>query len=495
MIGWLGDFFRFWWALFYWNTRKTWFRLYGAHRDSCPCQNYSDSGHAFDSRCNAIIHWSEPARFRRVCPLLSETKDGWRCGVDAERVRPFWPRAVLITGTTLLAIYLAGTLTVFIFLRSAHYEARYLSVVWPPRWSELRTSQEKLYSARAQQAIAAGRYPEAVLALQRVCELNPHNYPAALMLASLAQVSGQPFVAEHIYERLMRDVPAQRATTAEIWIRPLLSRAEYPTVKQLAAAMLTEDAPRREAWLHCLLFAARRTHDQALLSGILQSHTSLPDWCMDLIRIELLLLQDRREQALVLLNRVNHRPLSTYQPCYQADRLISLGQTDQASALINDYGNLIPPGEAAFLHLRIFQQKQWTTLMEGEYETLLHFPMTPRLAAQYCAWFIKHSSPPALARFVDRFLQMGPAISNETLPLYQATFLAAYLNGDHTRADRVAEEISRFTSSDAKTLRAMAAQLRAGINAQQMAQLLPLVPLPLEAIYALLEGPSVPATR
>ena len=55
MTGWLGDFFRVWWALFYWNTRKTWFRLRGAHRDDCPCQTYSDSGHAMDSRCEAIL--------------------------------------------------------------------------------------------------------------------------------------------------------------------------------------------------------------------------------------------------------------------------------------------------------------------------------------------------------------------------------------------------------------------------------------------------------
>lgn len=495
MIGWLGDFLRFWWALFYWNTRKTWFRLHGAHRDSCPCQNYSDSGHALDSRCNAIIHWKEPARFRRVCPLLTQTKDGWRCGVDAERVRPFWTRALVISGASLLALYLAGTLAVFAFLRSASYDTRYRSVAWPPLWSELRASQEKLYATRAQQAIAAGRYPEAVLALQRVCELNPRNYPAALTLASLAQVSGQPFVAEHIYERLMRDVPEQRATTAEIWIRPLLSRAEYPTVKQLASAMLTEDPERREAWLHCLLFAARATRDQTLLGGILQSHTSLPDWCMDLIRIELLLLQDRREQAVSLLARVNHRPPSSYLPYYQADRLIRLGQTDQATALINDYGNLLPPDEVALLHLRIFQENNWTTLMEGEYETLLHFPLTPQLAAQLGAWFIRHSSPAGLAQFVDRFLQSGPAVSNETLPLYHAVFLAAFLNDDTTRADRVAEVITRFTSSDAKTLRALAGQLRKGMNGQQMAQLLPLVPLPLEVIYALLEenqGPTTP---
>ena len=117
MTGWISDFFRFWWALFYWNTRKAWFRLHGAHRDSCPCQNFSDSGHALDSRCEAVVQWRNPGRFKRVCPLLTETKDGWRCGVDAERVRPFWGRAAAYVGAALLTLYLLGSVAVFVVLR------------------------------------------------------------------------------------------------------------------------------------------------------------------------------------------------------------------------------------------------------------------------------------------------------------------------------------------------------------------------------------------
>lgn len=492
MIGWIGDFFRFWWALFYWNTRKTWFRLHGAHRDSCPCQNFSDSGHALDSRCNAIIEWAEPARFRRLCPLLTETKDGWRCGVDAERVRPFWGRAALFAGSACLVVYLAGSVAVYAFLRSANYETRYLSVVWPPLWPELRGSQERLYAARAQQAIAAGNYPEALLSLQRVCELNPRNYPAALTLASLSQVSGQPSVAEHIYERLMHDVPEHRAATAQIWIRPLLARAAYSQIKPLATAMLTEDSGRREAWLHCLLFAARQTRDQAVLEDLIQHHTGLPDWCTDLIRIELLLLQERHEQALVFLSRVNNRPVSAYQPIYQVDRLLGLGRVDQAGQLIETYGRLLPADEAAFLRLRVFNAKKWTSLMGPEYENLLSFPVTPRLAAQFCAWFIREPDADAFARYADRFLQHGPGLTGDTLPLYHASYLAAILSRDQVRAEQIAAAVARFTSSDVKALRAIGEVLPNPANAAALAQLLPLVPLPLEVIYAILERPAAP---
>ena len=206
MIAWIGDFFRFWWALFYWNSRKSWFRLGGAHRDDCPCQNFSDSGIAYQSRCDAVIPWHQPARFRRVCPLLTETPEGWRCSVEAERVRPFWGRALLYAVGALLALYLAGTAVAYATLRAAKYDLSYLVVAWPPRWKELRGAQEKLYVTRAQTALARGNYQEAILSLEMVCQLNPRNYSAGLALAGLTQMAAQPHISEHIYERLMHDV-------------------------------------------------------------------------------------------------------------------------------------------------------------------------------------------------------------------------------------------------------------------------------------------------
>lgn len=479
----------FWWALLYWNVRKTWFRLQGPTRDSCPCQVFSDSGHALDSRCAAVENWRNPARFRKVCPHLTDTKDGWRCGVDAERVRPFWGRAALYAGSALLALYLAGTLAVFAFLRSASYETTYLTVIWPPHWSELRGSQEKLYATRAQKALAAGNYAEAILALQMVCQINPQNYPAAITLASLSQVAGQPFVAEHIYARLMHEVPEQRPATAQIWIRTLLARADYAQVKPLATAMLTEDSGRREAWLHALLFAARQTRDLTVLETILNSHTGLPDWCMDATRTELALLRNRPDQALPYLTRVQGRPASAYVPYYQADRLIELGRHEQAIELINAYGPRLSLEEAAFLRLRVFAAKRWTSLMEPEYDNLLNYPLSPHLAARFCAWLMVSPDPAAFARYAERFQQSGPSINAETLALYHANYLAAVLCRDAARAEQFSATIAQFTASDAKALRAVADLITKGGQPQQLPQLLPLVPLPVEVTYAILGRP------
>lgn len=487
MSAWITDFILFWWALFYWNARKTWFRLQGAHRDSCPCQVYSDSGHALDSRCNAVSGWRDPARFRRVCPLLVETKDGWRCGVDAERVRPFWGRAALYGATGFLGLYLIGTLGAYAFLRAARYDVSYATVAWPPRWSELRQSQEKLYAARAQRALAAGNYAEAILALQLVCEINPQNYAAGITLATLTQAAGQPYVAEHIFARLMHEVPDQRPTTAQIWIRSLLARADYEQIKPLATAMLTEDAGRREAWMHALLFAAHQTHDEAALQAVARGDSGLPDWCADIAATEILLLQNRADEALPALLRVHANPGSPYLPYFQATALIHLGRLDQASELINAYGRVLPVEEAAFLRLKLFAARQWTSLMTPEYDNLLSYPMTPRLAAQFCAWFIESPDPVAFARYADRFESAGPALNGDTLPLYHAHYLAAVVCGDTARAERIAAAITRFTSADAKALRAIGTLLAKGAGRSQLTHLLPLAPLPVEVIYAVLE--------
>lgn len=495
MTGWIADFFRFWWALFYWNARKTWFRLNGAHRDSCPCQNFSDSGHALDSRCIAVELWQKPGRFRRVCPLLAETKEGWRCSVDAERVRPFWGRAAVFFSAALLVLYLFGSIAVYTVLHAVSYEVSYRSVVWPPHWAELRGSQEKLHAARAQKALATGNFKAAILSLQTVCELNPRNYRAGITLASLVQIAGQPSIAEHIYARLMHDVPEQRAATAQIWIRPLLARGAYAQIKPLAIAMLSEDSNRREAWLHALLFAARQTRDQEVLRPLLKNEHGLPNWCVELVGIEQLLLDGHVDQATSRLDRLHTRPAISYIPCYQVDRLLRIGRPEQAGKLLDAYGDRVPADEAAFLRVRAFRAQKWTSLIDSEYEALLSYPMTPRLAALFCASLLEQPAPELLARFLDRFMQHGPALNSETLPIYHASYLAALIGGETDRANKLVDAISRFTSSDARALRGLGVRLKSGAPQQQIAQLMPLVPLPLEAIYALHLRQTAPAAR
>ncbi len=440
-----------------------------------------------DSRCDAILDWNEPERFRRVCPLLKQTPQGWRCSVNAESVRPFWGRALLHGSVLALILYLAGTLALYAVLRVASYDADYMSIVWPPRWGELRDSQEKLYADRAQQALQAGKYQEAILSLERVTQLNPRNYAAGLALAGLSQVAAQPYVSDHIYERLMRDVPEQRRQTAQIWFRTLLARGAYPQVKDLATRMLSEDPAERAAWLNALLFSSRQTGDHAGLGKILAEQPHLPDWCTELIGVEQLLLQDHLDRALPRLTRLHRQPAAGYIPYYQVDRLLRHGAADQANDLLRAYGGQLQPDEAAFLRLRVYQAKEWTALAGPELDALLRYEMVPRIIAQFCAHLINRPDPALFARFHDRLAAAGLPVSAETVPLYQAVYLAAALAGDAARADQITTRINQYTSSDSRVLRGLGELLKTPGLDPRLPRILPLVPLPTEVVYAILD--------
>jgi tetratricopeptide (TPR) repeat protein len=487
VTGWLGDFFRMWWALLYWNFRKSWFRLQGAHRDDCPCQNPSDSGLAYDTRCDAVALWNRPRRFRKVCPLLVETKDGWRCSVEAEGVRPFWGRAALIYGLALVALYLAGTGAVFLAMRAAHYEVTYAAVAWPRHWRELRGAQERLYARRAQQALQKGDYQEAILALDMVCQLNPRNYSAGLALASLTQAAANPFIAEHIYERLMVDVPEKRIQTAQIWFRTLLARGDYDKIMPLARTMLSEDPAQRGAWLNALLFAARQAHEPKYLADILVKDPHLPEWCSELIALEKELLEGRMTAALPALTRIHHDPAANYLPYYQVERLLLLGRVDDANTVLNGYGDLMQPDEASFLRLRIYRAKKWDSLAATEMDNVLHFPMAPRVIAQFCAFLIGQPDAADAHRYYARFAAAAPALGPDSVALYQATYLAVAASGDDSAAEEIRRQITQFTASDARVLRGLVELLKAGRPDPRLSRVLPLVPLPTEVMFAIVE--------
>ena len=91
------------------------------------------AGRAGVTGCDAAHYWHQPARFRRLCPLLIETPDGLRCSVDTKDVRPFWRRAAAYYLGAAGGIYLAGLILAFVFLRIIGYPLSPLTLAWPPR--------------------------------------------------------------------------------------------------------------------------------------------------------------------------------------------------------------------------------------------------------------------------------------------------------------------------------------------------------------------------
>jgi hypothetical protein len=213
----------------------------------------------------------------------------------------------------------------------------------------------------------------------------------------------------------------------------------------------------------------------------------LPDWCTELIGIEQALLQNQVERALPRLVRVHRQPATGYIPYYQVDRLLRHGATDQAAELLRAYGSLLQPDEAGFLRLRIYEAKGWPALVKSESDTLLGYEMAPRIVAQFCALLITYPDAALFARYADRFAAANLPVNADTVSLYQATYLAAVAVGDTSRAGELVTKISQYTSSDARVLRGLGELLKRDSPDPRLARILPLVPLPTEVIYAILD--------
>jgi hypothetical protein len=354
-FGWMaspGDIMRYWWGLLYWNARKSIFRLQG-DKARCPCQNPSDSGRALETVCDATQDWRQPARFRRVCPLLVDTPAGLRCSVDARDVRPFWARAAASYLRATAGVGVAGALILFVVLRLAGYPLLPLALIWPPRWHEIRLARSDFFVAKARRALDAHQVSEAIVSLDLAYRDNPRNYDAGIRLAQLTSI-GRPEFADKVFATLIRDFPDRRAAASEAWLRSLLINGNFARVAELAASRLVDDAPRRPAWLHALFNATRQCgSDQPLRDLVKRQSARLEPIDVALINSELLIRQGRGLELLPGLTTELPLSAGAYAPFFQVSRLDELGRHAEALALLDQYAAARRLAQADEFQLRL----------------------------------------------------------------------------------------------------------------------------------------------
>ena len=160
--------------------------------------------------------------------------------------------------------------------------------------------------------------------------------------------------------------------------------------------------------------------------------------------------------------------------------------------MLHAYQSQLPADEAAFLRLRDYRAKNWSALFGSQFDALLRYEMAPRIVAQFCAYLVNNPDPGLLARYYDWFLAAGPPVNVDTVHLYHATYLAAILTGDAGRAEQIAQRIGQFTTTDAQALRGLGEMLKGRTADPRLLRILPLVPLPTEVVYAILDQQSPP---
>ena len=485
VIGWLGDFFRFWWGLLYWNSRKSLFR-WRRDRARCPCQNPSDSGRAGETGCDALHDWRQPARFRRVCPLLVATPAGLRCSVDARDVRPFWRRAAAYYLGALAGIYLAVALGAFVLFRLIGYPVSPLTLAWPPRWPELRLARSEYFVTKAHRALDAHRVNEAILSLDLAFRNNPRNYEAGLQLAQLTS-PGQPELADPVFALLMREHPDRRTTTSEAWFRFLLLHGRFARIADLASARLLEDAQQRPVWLHALFFATRQIgSDQPLRNLVSKPAAGLEPIYVALINSELLIRQGQGLQLLPGLTAELPAAAGFYGPYFQVSRLDALGRHAEALTVLNHYAKAkrIPEADEFRLRLDIMAGLGRQDLLRTRLEQA---PINARELELVSIHLVRHPNPAVLAALAQCLQRSSLPSDATSYPAYTAFFVACGASGDWDQMHAAGIRLKEIAGSRMSRLEAIEGFFQqkpaAGIE-----NILPMLPaLSLDLIYSLFD--------
>ncbi|MBX3735787.1 MAG: hypothetical protein KF715_03780 [Candidatus Didemnitutus sp.] len=398
---WLADCVRLVVAAFYWNTRKSAYVLRG-RRTRCPCQNESDHGRGRMVGCDAVLGWNEPERFRRVCPLLFGTDEGWVCSVPATQVRPFWGRVVLGLLAVALGAYMGATLVGFTVLRViGRVPVNYWQVALPSRWPEIRPAQAQRMLERASEAFLGGRLSEAHLALLSAQERDPSNYPASLMLAQIAMFQGSFLAADAQFARLLTRFPANADRTAVVYHDTLLSLYRLAPLVGFSLARAQADQAHAAVWVRAALLGVRGAEAAELAR-------QKPEWeprlkllaphAQTLMRAELAVRAGQLAQARALLASPYRGPHNPFYVRFQVLRCAEIGDAGAAQTLLDFYGPVLGEFEHALTQFELAATIGDDVGTAAIWQRLLKLRLDPARAERIAAALIAH---PDARRFRD----------------------------------------------------------------------------------------------
>ncbi len=489
MIGWCADLFRLAWGLLYWNTRKAWFQARHG-RSRCPCQSPSDSGRAYETQCEACTSWDRPGRFRRVCPLLVETKNGLRCSANTADVRPFWGRVLGYYGGTAFALYCIGVLTVFIFLRVVGYPVSIIHVGLPPLWHKVGQARGWFFLERSNRAFSEGHTGEGLLYLANAYEFDPTNYSAGLTLAKHLQV-GQPTRSDEIFTRLMHEHPDRKHATAQEWFRALLARGSFPKIADLARDEILTDPKQAAVWVRVLLFATRQSSNDAPLRELAANNAPAAKIWRQMCETELVVRSGRKAEARAALQK--NWPLddrTRFTLFYRVNALTELGDTFDALDLLNAHLGVLDKEADITLRLAAYAVAGSSRLLLGEVDRLLAERLNQSNLAVVkilCAQVIRYPDAAIFTRVWQRVERDQLPLNTESAGIWFSLLCAAGAVDDRASLHALTVKLKGASKTPFMALNVVEAYFRGETPERRITRLLPILPLPLEVTYALIE--------
>jgi hypothetical protein len=497
MLGWLGDLGRLYWGLLYWNLRKTLFRIRGASGPA-PCQHPSDSGLAGRTACEACMGWRDPARFRRMCPLLAAGQDGRRvCSVDSAAVRPFWGRAGAVYAGTAAALVLAAVLGVFSAFWAIGYKVPLRVVAWPPAWGRVRLARSDYFYRVALRANASGDVRQTYLALSQAYSMNPDNVAAARMLAQYAQIAN-PDYSDAIYSRLVLGHVGDYEDTAQIWLRAILSRGDFPSVAGLSARMLRDGAKFSPAWAQALLFAERMSGDPAEVDRLLAGPGRTSAEAGSVLSLAKSLRGEPAGLRARTLSFYVEGATTAFELYFALGRLTEERRGSDVVAYLDGRG-AGPLGvyDRELLKLDAYSAMGWKVVEQREIEALLYQGTSVPVATLLSGHFVRYPDARG-AGHVFELLDAEPVPADAGhIGAHLALLCMAGVNGLDARLRQEADAVGRIAGGAFPNRAHILEFFEDRSPSKSASALLPALPqLPLELMYALTAhypGPRAPA--
>lgn len=433
------------------------------------------------------MNWNHQKRFQRVCPLLVETPDGLRCSVNAADVRPFWGRFGVYYGSAALSLYAAGVIGVFIFLRTIGYPISILHVGLPPLWHKVGQARGWFFVEQANRSFAAGKRPEGLLYLASAYDYDPvNNYEAGLTLAKISQ-AGQPMRSDEMFQRLLRDHPSHHAATAEGWFRALLPRGDMPRIIALAQSEILSDPAHAHVWVRALCFASRRIGDDASIHALLANARPAAARWHSLLELELLLRHRQKREAWAASERPWPADAPPYILFYRVNALIELGAVLPALDLLAQHPQVLDRGDVAALRLDAFAVHGATANLNRQIDDLLAGRLDATPIRILCSHLIRHPNEAAFQRLWERIDRAGMPMNNETVGSWFSLLATAGTIGNKTYLHQITARLKESSSTPFVALSVVEAFFRGELADRPITSFLPLLPLPLEVTYALLD--------
>jgi tetratricopeptide (TPR) repeat protein len=285
--------------------------------------------------------------------------------------------------------------------------------------------------------------------------------------------------------------------TAALRLHALLARGDFERLRDAAQQQIAADPANAGPSLHALIFATRRLHDDKPLQQLLDEPAGAP-W-RPVLQAELLWRSGRKPETAALLAQPWNPP-HPYFAYYQMRQLLALGHPQEALALLQTYGALVPGDEAAATLLAVNAQLGQQEQLLRDAASWLGAAPTPAVVELLATHLVRYPNA-ALLRLVCTRLESAPLPANETgYRAYCALFCAAGVAGDRERLHALTVVLKERAGATFITLNAAEDFFLGQSASSRIESFLPVLTLPVETLYALLERyatgrPAAPSGR